>query len=85
MAKQVFESHIQGIPCLIEVYEYVVTPSWGGSPRNCPSADDYYGYEEINYGVLDRKGYDATWLEKKIKIEDDERITEEIRNYMSGG
>ena len=53
------------------------------SPHTCPSSDDYYGYTEIEYDVLDRKGYRAKWLERKITDKDAERIREDIMNAYS--
>jgi len=78
-----FDSRIQGIPCQIEVTSYNYTPPWRGNPHECPSDLDYYGYIEAEYIVLDRKGYEASWLAEKITDEDDERIYEEIKEEMS--
>lgn len=73
-------SQIQGIPCLIEVTTFNVVKPWKGSPFTCPSSDDYYGYTEVEFNVLDRKGYKATWLECKMTDKDIARIKEEILN-----
>ena len=43
---------------------------------------DYYGYEEIEFSVLDRKGYPAAWLERKLGPRERERITDEISQAM---
>lgn len=72
------ESKIQGIPCLIEVTTFKSVKPWKGSPQTCPSSDDYYGYNEIEFEVLDRKGYKAAWLERKMTKEDKARIESEI-------
>ena len=77
------ETRIQGIPCLAEVTTFLHVKPWKGSPHNCPSSDDYYGYTEIEYDILDRKGYRAKWLERKITDRDVERIKEDIRNAYS--
>ena len=45
---------------------------------NCDSDWDCYGYTEIEFNVLDRKGYKAAWLERKMTQEDRERIELEI-------
>jgi len=42
------------------------------------SADDYYGYTEMEWELLDRKGYPAKWLENKLTDDDIERIESEI-------
>jgi len=36
--------------------------------------------EEVEFKVLDRKGYLAPWLEKKLTTQDIARITREITN-----
>lgn len=58
-----FEASIAGIPCLIEIEHYLDVPP---NPNCWDSADDYYGYTEIEWKVYDRKGYPAAWLERKI-------------------
>ena len=74
-----FESKVAGIPCLIRVDDYEIIPPWRGSAHTCLSSDDFYGYEEIEYTVLDRRGREAMWLERKITADMDEQILEEIR------
>lgn len=74
---------LAGIPCLLKVEHYVKVSPWRGSPHTCPSADDYYGYEEVEWTVCDRKGYKAPWLEKKITPFIRDCISETIREYFS--
>lgn len=62
---------IHGIPCKLAVTECLIVPPWKGSIYTCPSDLDYYGYEEVEYVVLDRKGYRADWLSKKMNEDDD--------------
>ena len=76
-------TQIQGIPCLVEVTTFIHVKPWKGSPHTCPSSDDYYGYTEIEYDVLDRKGYHAKWLECKITDKDKDRIIEDIKAAYS--
>jgi len=78
-----FDYRIDGIPCQIRVDEYHKVDSWVGRIDNCPSSDDYYGYVEIEYTVLDRKGYEAPWLQKKITEEIDGDIATEIHDYYN--
>lgn len=61
-----FESSIAGIPCLIEITSFLDVPP---NPSCWDSADDYYGYTEIEWEVYDRKGYKAAWLERKLTQE----------------
>ena len=69
-----FEHHISGIPCIIGVTYFHYQPPWSGSAHTCPSSDDYYGFTEMEYEVLDRKGYKADWLASKITEDDDAEI-----------
>lgn len=68
-------SHIAGIPCQIEVTHFVVQPPLG---PNCDSDWDCYGYTEIEFEVLDRRGRSAPWLARKMTPQDVERIEAEI-------
>jgi hypothetical protein len=69
-------SQIQGIPCLIDVTRCHVVK--GSFNYNAPSDLDYYGYHEIEFEVLDRKGYKASWLERKMTEDDIEKIEAQI-------
>ena len=77
-----FASNVCGIPCIIKVDNYFKQSAWNGSAHSCPSDLDYYGYEEVDYSVLDRKGYPAAWLERKVTPKEHRRITEEISDVM---
>lgn len=64
-----------GIPCLIKVTYYFKQEPMG------PSADsdwDCYGYTEVEFEVCDRRGRPAPWLERKLTLEDKNRIEIEI-------
>ena len=58
------EWRIANIPCQIKVTHCNVVP--GTWHQDAPSDMDYYGYSEIEFKVLDRKGYPAPWLERKL-------------------
>ena len=72
------ESQISGIPCMIRIDDFISVKPWKGPASSCPSDLDYYGYTEINWTVLDRKGYEAEWLRKKLTQDDECRIEAEI-------
>lgn len=55
---------LKGIPCIIRVDYFHHQP--GSFSYNAPSDLDYHGYTEIEFAILDRKGYAAPWLEKKV-------------------
>jgi hypothetical protein len=68
------ESRIAGIPCRIEVLDvFVQKPN-----LQADNPDDYYGYTEIDFGVCDRRGHPALWLEAKMTDDDRHRIETEI-------
>ena len=80
-----FEHRIAGIPCIIAVTYFHNTPAWRGSAHTCPSSEDYYGYTELEYDVLDRKGYKAAWLEKKVTADDETEINATALELLGGG
>ena len=74
------EMRIAGIPAIIEVTDYVQVR--GSFAYDAPSADDYYGYEEMDYVICDRRGRPAPWLERKVTPEIRREIESAIsRNY----
>lgn len=79
-----FPSTISGIPCQIEVTRYLCVPPWRGSAQTCPSDLDYYGYTEIEFRVLDRRGRPAAWLERKLSPAVVSRIEAECAEQMQG-
>ena len=58
---------VAGIPALVDVLHYHSKEPFKGHSMHCDSSDDWYGYSELDYVLLDRKGYRARWLEKKVK------------------
>lgn len=73
------ESRISGIPCLIGIKDYFKQEAQG---RGADSDCDCYGYSESDWDVLDRKGYKAKWLEKKLTSKEEEKINNQIQIYM---
>jgi len=74
------EHRVAGIPCLIGVIDYSSVK--GSGSYNAPSSDDYYGYTECDWEILDRRGRPAPWLARKITSKDEDSINEAISNYM---
>lgn len=70
----IIEARIAGIPCQVKITYFHKQAPWRGSAMSCPSDVDWYGYTEMDYEILDRKGYKAAWLEKKITDKDTEEI-----------
>ena len=44
---------------------------------------DYYGYVERDFFIVDRRGYKAPWLEKKVTDEIECRLCAEIDEVMA--
>lgn len=84
MPDTILDSFVAGIPCKIQVLTYHKQPPWRGGIMSCPSDVDWYGYTEIEFAVLDRRGRPAPWLERKLTDEISNRIECEIEDALSG-
>ena len=71
-----FHTRISGIPCLIRVGRVDIIKGTYSSSASCP--DEFYGSSEIEFNVLDCRGYRAPWLEKKLTPADVARIESEV-------
>lgn len=74
-------AHVAGIPCLIGVASFTKVPPWRGSPWTCPSDWDYYGYTDMEWEVLDRRGRRADWLARKLNARACAEIESDIERY----
>lgn len=74
------EATVSGIPCIARVTSYTHQAPMGPSAA---SDWDCYGYEEIEFELLDRREYPAAWLERKANKADRDRITAEISEAIS--
>ena len=74
-----FLSHVGGIPCQIVIDHYYRVAA---DPR-ADNPDDFYGYDEIEFSVIDRHGYEAAWLQKKMTADDVSRIESEIADFYN--
>jgi hypothetical protein len=72
---------LKGIPCLIGVIDYSCVK--GSYSYHAPSDWDYYGYSDIEWELLDRKGYRAKWLEYKLDDDTNAEIEEAIAKEMN--
>jgi len=59
----VIETTVAGIPAQIGVIDF--TSVRGSKSYSAPSDVDFYGYTEMSFELLDRKGYRAAWLDAK--------------------
>ena len=73
------KTRIAGIPCKVRVIHFTprVPAQLTGLPENCYPEEG----GEIEFTVLDRKGYRAPWIEKKLTKDDVERIEREYEVY----
>ena len=74
-----FSTRIHGIPCQVMITQYKNIA--GSYNRRASSAMKYYGYTDIQYVILDRKGYRADWLRNKMDGDDENRIEDEIEAF----
>lgn len=76
-----FSTHVCGIPCGVVVESFTeVKPDY----TSWASPEDYYGYTESEWFLVDRKGYKADWLERKMNDDDRDELEIEVKtNYRS--
>jgi hypothetical protein len=75
MDQVLVEIRAAGIPALAGVTHYAYQAPFLGSPNRCASDWDYYGCEELEWDLLDRKGRRAPWLDRKLSPTDRAAIT----------
>lgn len=78
-----FDTKIAGIPCQCEVVhatEFVPMRSYGPGMEDASEAEG----GEFEFNILDRKGYKAKWLERKVSPEDIDRLYEEFAIMQEG-
>ena len=75
------ESTVAGIPCIIGATHYDSVE--GSYSYNADSDLDYYGYNDAEWEVLDRKGYKAAWLERKLTASDINTIEGQIAQHFA--
>ena len=73
---QILDIEVDRIPCKARILTYYVVPP---DPTTWASDLDFYGYTELTYEILDRKGYRAHWLDKIVEQKD---LENEIRNQI---
>lgn len=75
-----FPTRVAGIPCQIEVLQYEPYRSnrWGHIDNWLPDDEEY-----LEFGILDRRGRPAEWLERKLTDADRMRIYEEADQFMA--
>lgn len=74
-----FDTTVSGIPCGVVVTHFLKVKA----DSRADNPWDYYGYTETEWFLVDRCGYAAGWLEKKMSDDDRARIEEEIAEVMA--
>jgi hypothetical protein len=74
------DNTVDGIPCQIAVTHF--SEIKGSYSYNAASDIDYYGETQLDWCVLDRKGYHAPWLESKLTDSEICRIEEEVVEWI---
>lgn len=72
------EHTVAGIPCLIGVTYFHKQPA----NSRADNPDDFYGYTESEWILLDRRGYRATWLDAKLTDSERDSINEAIDQHF---
>ena len=76
--KELIDHRLAGIPCLIGVRVCKKHPP----KATADNPDDYYGYWDVDYDILDSKGKPAAWLDKKATKSDRDEIVSHIIEVM---
>lgn len=70
-----FSTTVCGIPCGVVIESFTDVEhdftSWA-------SPDDYYGYTDSEWFIVDRKGYNAKWLTDKMTEDDHNEVNSEV-------
>ena len=81
-----FETTVAGIPCGVVITSYVGARPFrqhtfaGAGPGDCDAPED----EDVEWRLVDSKGYPAGWLEEKMNDDDVTGITCECIKFKRG-
>lgn len=76
-----FSTYICGIPCGVVIDSYYYQAPSMKCAALCDTPDEYYGSEEFEWHLVDRKGYYARWLENKMSDSDKQDLEVEIIEF----
>ena len=60
------DGKIEDVEIDVNVTHYVHVPAWRGSKHTCPSDEDFYGFTELTYEIIET--YKLTDLGEREKI-----------------
>lgn len=74
-----FDHIIQNLPCQVD------TLSISGQKPDpyADNSDDYHGYVDIDFRLLDPKGQPAVWLEQLMTKEEREKVEKLILQHLA--
>ena len=81
-----FETTVAGIPCGVVITSYSGARPWrqhtfsGAGPGDCDPPE----YEDVEWRLVDSKGYPAAWLEDKMKPYEEYLISRECIEFKRG-
>ena len=81
-----FETTVAGIPCGVVITSYSGARPWrqhtfsGAGPGDCDPPE----YEDVEWRLVDSKGYPAQWLEEKLNDDDATCIERECIDFKRG-
>ena len=77
----IFQTHVKGIPCqcmILDAIPYVPMKVYVDGDADPPEGG------EVDFKLLDRKGYPAPWLHEKLDPDDIARLEEEAWICIEG-
>jgi hypothetical protein len=77
-----FQTTIADIPCGICIDSYTHVPPFNGPMHKCDSTEEFYGYTDISYTILNKHGREAQWLIATLTREQDLAILDEINQHV---
>ena len=66
----------------VEVTHYLHQPPFKGSPHQCDSSDDYYGWTEFEFDIYDDEGVDRYELNQYITPQEHDRLLKEYQESL---
>ena len=84
MSNANFTTTVSGIPCGVVIDSYRTAKPFkqhtfsGAGPGDCDPPEE----AEVEWYLVDRKGYYAAWLERKLTYNDCARIEEECFTWL---
>jgi hypothetical protein len=69
-------------PAVVSVDYFFEQPPYKGSPLNCDSDSDYYGYIDFDYRILDQYGEESMALTALVTDEQEAEFEATYKEYL---